>query len=169
MGVNHRISSVYVEGVREFIKYARRSLKSNELPCPCNRCDNGRCLNFEEIEYHLIKWGIVEHYKVWIFHGEREFPFVPEQPERAMQVEHDHSSHPRLNELINDSFGVHELQENQPMDCGDSQNDQGCPGSYVDDELNLDKEYMRLKAEAYRPLYPNFNDDHTSLYAIVSL
>jgi len=76
--VNNKIA-VYVRGVKEFVKYAKRNLKSDLIPCPCIRCRNGKNVNGGEVELHLVKWGMQQDYVFWGFHGERECPFVLEQ------------------------------------------------------------------------------------------
>ena len=42
--VNNKIG-VYVRGVKEFVKYAKRNLKSDLIPCPCIRCRNVKNVN----------------------------------------------------------------------------------------------------------------------------
>jgi hypothetical protein len=128
-------------------------------------------LHFEEVELHLVKWGIVQDYKSWNFHGERDFPFVPEQLQEieTVLVENEPSTHPILNDLVNDAYGIRESQDNQPMDYEVGQDHQGGSTSHVDTEVNQDKEYIRLKSDATRPLYPNCNKNHTKLYAMVGL
>ena len=111
MGKGNKISDVYVHGVREFLNFTRRSLGSEILPCPCTHCTNGKWFHFEEIELHLIKWGMEDHYKYRYFHMERVFVFVSEQlPARGnVQLEDCPSAYLRLNNLIDDAYIVYGL------------------------------------------------------------
>jgi hypothetical protein len=45
--------------------------RSKIVWCPCNRCQNSRCLEDKRtIAIHLYKNGFVPDYEVWTFHGE---------------------------------------------------------------------------------------------------
>ena len=77
MGESSRVTDVYLQGIREFIIFAKKNLNSDEFSCSCKRCRHGKCLHCKTIELHLVQWGFVEGYVFWKFHGEREFPFVP--------------------------------------------------------------------------------------------
>ena len=71
MGEVNRVGDVYVKGVKDFVKYAKRNLKGEDISCPCVRCRNCKCLKWTDVELHLIKWGMQEDYVSWKFHGER--------------------------------------------------------------------------------------------------
>ena len=79
MGEVNKVGGVHIKGVKDFVKYAKRNLKREEISCPCARCRNGKCLKGTEVELHLLKWGMQQDYMFWKFHGEKEFPYIPEQ------------------------------------------------------------------------------------------
>ena len=76
MGKLNRVGDVNLQGVREFIRFAKKNLSSDKFSCPCKRCKNGKCLDCKMVELHLVQWGFVDDYVFWKFHGERKFPFV---------------------------------------------------------------------------------------------
>jgi len=86
-----------------------------------------------------------------------------------MQVEDNPSTHPRLDDLINDACGVHDIQDNHSMEYDGGQADQDCFGPHLNGGVNEDKEYVKLKTDAARPLYSNCDADHSTLYAMVGL
>ncbi|KAM7503774.1 hypothetical protein LguiB_002678 [Lonicera macranthoides] len=124
MGERNRLSDVYVRGVREFTKFVRKTSPCDLISCPCVQCRNGKLQPSEEMELHLIKWGMQENYTFWCFHGERQTPFVPEQLPitKNMQLEEKLSKYARLSDPIDDACSVvRGLKENQPLDCKDDQ------------------------------------------------
>lgn len=69
----NRISLEYIQGTKEFLEVARRSLNPNGVTlCPCLRCMNRRYRNIEVIRAHLINVGIDRSYTRWVHHGEEE-------------------------------------------------------------------------------------------------
>jgi len=41
--------------------------------CLCSRCKNELAwIDSGEVEYQLIRWGFVQSYTVWKFHGEKD-------------------------------------------------------------------------------------------------
>ena len=161
MGETITISDTYCAGVSEFLKYAQRNTDDEVLPFLCVKCKNGSNESPDLIKLHLIKWGIRKDYTLWDFHGEtNEFPYVPER----MQLDEELKPHPILNDLIDDAFEVHGMPPNISNDFVD-----GYTSNIQYEFLNEDKDYIRLKCEATRPLYPNCKPDHTSLYAMIGL
>ena len=145
MGENsNRLGDVYVTGVREFVKYARRNLGDDLISCPCTHCRNGKNCHWEEVEVHLIKWGMQQDYLLWKYHGEIKIPFIPDQipVNEPFHKEGDPQRHSTLNDLIHDAYGLHVNQPNQSLEV-----DNGCK---VED-LNQDKDYIKLKDAASRP------------------
>jgi hypothetical protein len=67
----NRISTEYVDGVKEFLNVARQTLNSNGLTlCPCGNCLNTRLQKIDVISAHLINIGIDKSYTKWVYHGE---------------------------------------------------------------------------------------------------
>lgn len=69
----NRISTEYIQGVKEFLNVARQTLNSRGLTlCPCARCLNARMQELGVIRAHLINVGIDKSYTRWVHHGEDE-------------------------------------------------------------------------------------------------
>jgi len=70
----NRASLAYVNGVKLFIKVAKKDMKRRKqkiIVCPCQTCANGICFKRTKvIEEHLITTGFMEGYTCWTKHGE---------------------------------------------------------------------------------------------------
>ncbi|KAL2938117.1 putative protein phosphatase 2C 6, partial [Bienertia sinuspersici] len=54
-----------------FMSYANSSLTHDgRLRCPCVKCVNNKLLNPDDVNYHLLQYGIMRNYSTWGFHGE---------------------------------------------------------------------------------------------------
>ncbi|KAL2906146.1 putative ATP-dependent RNA helicase spindle-E [Bienertia sinuspersici] len=67
-------SAEYRVGVDDFMVYATRSLTSSDgkLRCPCIKCVNNKLLSPDDVNYHLLHFGIMRNYNNWTFHGENK-------------------------------------------------------------------------------------------------
>ncbi|CAL5399944.1 unnamed protein product [Camellia sinensis] len=72
MQLRNRRSPQYIDGVREFILFARDHMKpeTDKIWCPCYRCNNHIQKTIEEVEIHLYAYGVVTSYTRWVYHGE---------------------------------------------------------------------------------------------------
>ncbi|KAF5805550.1 putative Transposase-associated domain-containing protein [Helianthus annuus] len=76
----NRVSTEYVDGVKEFLNVARQTLNSNGLTlCPCAKCLNTRLQKIDVIAAHLINVGIDKSYTCWVYHGEDEEDEGPDE------------------------------------------------------------------------------------------
>jgi len=68
-----RYSSEYIDGVRYFLDFAYIMGKPQgyEILCPCARCRNIMWQNRGTLFDHLIGYGYVNGYTIWVNHGER--------------------------------------------------------------------------------------------------
>ena len=51
------------------VKKHRTSLGREGTICPCNRCKNNLVYEDSVVKSHLIRYGFVDNYTVWKFHG----------------------------------------------------------------------------------------------------
>ncbi|KAL2896396.1 Uncharacterized protein RDABS01_038180 [Bienertia sinuspersici] len=65
-------SAEYRVGVDEFMVYATRNIISSDgkVRCPCIKCVNNKLLSPDDVNYHLLHFGMVRNYNNWTFHGE---------------------------------------------------------------------------------------------------
>ncbi|KAL2937234.1 Uracil-DNA glycosylase, partial [Bienertia sinuspersici] len=56
----------YRVGVDSFMSYANSSLTHDgRLRCPCVKCVNNKLLNPDDVNYHLLQYGIMRNYSTW--------------------------------------------------------------------------------------------------------
>jgi hypothetical protein len=68
-----RIDPSYLTHVREFVAVAKKyrlSVKQDRISCPCHSCKNTLAQRDDVVQNHLVRFGFVEDYKVWKYHGE---------------------------------------------------------------------------------------------------
>ncbi|KAF7150380.1 hypothetical protein RHSIM_Rhsim02G0158700 [Rhododendron simsii] len=72
MEIRNRRHPLYIEGVKEFIKFAIDHMPPSEtlIWCPCIRCNNFNKMTPDEVEEHMYAWGVVVAYNRWVYHGE---------------------------------------------------------------------------------------------------
>ncbi|KAL2943022.1 Biosynthetic arginine decarboxylase [Bienertia sinuspersici] len=65
-------SAEYRVGVDDFMVYATRNVTSSDgkLRCPCIKCVNNKILSLDDVNYHLLHFGMMRNYNNWTFHGE---------------------------------------------------------------------------------------------------
>ncbi|KAL2901904.1 Porphobilinogen deaminase, partial [Bienertia sinuspersici] len=73
----------YRVGVDGFMSYANSSLTHDgRLRCPCVKCVNNKLLNPDDVNYHLLQYGIMRNYSTWGFHGESRRFLYPKSLEK---------------------------------------------------------------------------------------
>jgi hypothetical protein len=66
-----RLSSEHTKGVEEFIQFVRRSVAGDaRVLCPCCKCLNREEQTIEDVEAHLLIYGMASTYDRWVHHGE---------------------------------------------------------------------------------------------------
>ena len=71
MKLRYRWCKEYVDGVKEFIKFAKDHMGQDDVVrYPCLKCMNAYYKHFDEVEDDLYINGIQGTYTRWIFYGE---------------------------------------------------------------------------------------------------
>ena len=74
MTLRQRLGKQYRDGASAFVEFAMTKTSNNgTIRCPCNECMNRYWHSGEVVNNHLIRHGIMESYKNWVYHGE-SFP-----------------------------------------------------------------------------------------------
>ena len=71
-----RRTAGYVNGMKDFVASAFANVaQANTIRCPCCKCRNVVFRARSEVEFHLVKNGMDESYKIsiWTLHGEEYF------------------------------------------------------------------------------------------------
>ncbi|KAL2902115.1 Autonomous transposable element EN-1 mosaic protein, partial [Bienertia sinuspersici] len=89
----------YRVGVDGFMSYANSSLTHDgRLRCPCVKCVNNKLLNPDDVNYHLLQYGIMRNYSTWGFHGE-SVDQVSTSPSTEPMVEKETMTHMDMRQL----------------------------------------------------------------------
>ncbi|KAL2921805.1 Ectonucleotide pyrophosphatase/phosphodiesterase family member 6 [Bienertia sinuspersici] len=113
----------YRVGVDGFMSYANSSLtRDGRLRCPCVKCVNNKLLNLDDVNYHLLQYGIMRNYSTWVFHGEN-VDQVSTSPSTEPMVEKETMTHMDMRQLVHDAFG----HSDDDSSIGRSM-DEGIPG-----------------------------------------
>ncbi|KAI5350103.1 hypothetical protein L3X38_002994 [Prunus dulcis] len=68
----NRCSDEYLDGIEDFIEFARRQNPgATRIRCPCRRCNNTLWETIENVGFHLVRNRIIETYSIWNLHGEQ--------------------------------------------------------------------------------------------------
>ena len=65
----------FLHHVTKFIVVAKKhrtSLGRERTICPCKRCKNNLVHEDSVVKSHMIRYGFVDNYTVWKFHGEAD-------------------------------------------------------------------------------------------------
>lgn len=68
--IDNRLSTTYLNGVEEFLAFAKTHMEDDVIRCPCIRCGNHKSFSIKMVRTHLIANGIMTLYKTWYCHGE---------------------------------------------------------------------------------------------------
>ncbi|KAI5344596.1 hypothetical protein L3X38_012473 [Prunus dulcis] len=68
----NRCSDEYLDGIEDFIEFARRQNPgATRIRCPCRSCNNTLWETIENVGFHLVRNGMIETYSIWNLHGEQ--------------------------------------------------------------------------------------------------
>ena len=92
----------YLQGAINFIEFARKSSRDENLACPCKYCVNGRYYTHDIVLSHILRHGFSPSYTNWYFHGESLSSFdEPEQPNNTSStIEKQYNAQNYLEDLI---------------------------------------------------------------------
>ncbi|KAL2926325.1 Protein translocase subunit SecA [Bienertia sinuspersici] len=95
----------YRVGVDGFMSFANNTLTHDgRLRCPCVKCVNNKLLNPDDVNYHLLQYGIMRNYSTWVFHRE-SVDQVPTSTSTEPTVEKETLTHMDMRQLVHDAFG----------------------------------------------------------------
>ncbi|XP_028103043.1 uncharacterized protein LOC114302247 [Camellia sinensis] len=82
-----RMSQPFIDGVTSFIKFAMAVVdQEGKIPCPCLNCVNYYSQNLQNVQIHLLQYGIMQTYTIWHEHGE---PRVSNEAHYEMPIDED--------------------------------------------------------------------------------
>ncbi|KAL6586845.1 hypothetical protein OROMI_001833 [Orobanche minor] len=153
----------YTRGVKYFVEFARshpECLRDGMIRCPCSNCRNLKVQTDGCIKLHLMKFGFVDNYKRWIFHGEPKIVSrgvvansVNEQEAMILEEEQPAGMDDMVRDAAGPSFDWTNSEE-QPNDDAksffrmmDSANEKICLGGEAT-VLEIVAELLNIKADS---------------------
>ena len=70
MNIEAHLGKDYKKAVESFSDYAFTRLGTETIWCPCVKCVNIEVGTREEVQGHLLAYGMVKRYTFWYHHGE---------------------------------------------------------------------------------------------------
>ena len=70
---SRRLNQQFITGVNEFVSKAMNQASytlDGGIRCPCVRCQCEKILQPSNVRAHLLQYGFIPNYKVWVQHGE---------------------------------------------------------------------------------------------------
>lgn len=141
----NRQSTKYMNGMQQFLDLAfAKASRGGEILCPCMRCNNGYYKSRDDVEYDLVKWGIVPSYINWGYHGEE----LGGMAENDSQSSNDSENGDQIQTMLEEGLGIHATQHFEG-DSNFSDEDEG------EDETNGGRIGLsELWKDAKQSLYP---------------
>ncbi|CAI8608944.1 unnamed protein product [Vicia faba] len=149
-------SIAYQKGIQEFIDFAFKGAKENDVViCPCKRCGFRKLKSRSDMFDHLSWSPFPQGYTMWIHHGESFVRSSTISPSTTpSMVEDTNIVEEPIQNMINDAFGVYGNHANEIPSASNleiEQEDYVMPSSTQ--ERNEAKEYYELAREGEQPLY----------------
>ncbi|XXG77374.1 hypothetical protein AAC387_Pa08g1541 [Persea americana] len=145
-----RMGREYRDGVKSFIEFAKANVgDATEIWCPCRVCKNNRQYDYETVNFHICRWGMLASYKTWIYHGEKTTPM-----DNVVESEHGGDS---------DYEDPNEYQEMMEDHCMGTYTNAGAIHS------NAMRHFERMLDASQRPLYPGCSPNNTLLDFVIKM
>ncbi|KAI5313812.1 hypothetical protein L3X38_042988 [Prunus dulcis] len=155
----NRCADEYLDGIEEFIEFARRHNPSaTRIRCPCRRCNNTFWETIENVGFHLVRNGMIETYSIWNLHGEQVDDASSSNAPRVDNVEPIVDPNDQVMGIIQDAFPFASTNINQ-----EGEDDVPTPIDSAEFE-----QYEKLLKNANQELYPGCKS-FSVLTAIVEL
>ncbi|CAL2245644.1 unnamed protein product [Prunus armeniaca] len=101
----NRCADEYLDGIEDFIEFARRhNPGATRICCPCRRCNDTLWETIENVGFHLVRNGMIETYNIWNLHGEQLDNVLPSNATRVDNVEPIVDPNEQVMDIINDAF-----------------------------------------------------------------
>ena len=143
------LSDEYKRGVDDFVKFAQRSKDSNDnILCPCNHCKNSAWRTEDEVKVHLYRFGIIESYTRWEYHGEK-LAWNNHYSMRNIQTDEDdvYDAFEMLSDIGGDKYHIEDMEEEPNEEAS---------------------QFYKMLNHASVPLYPH-HEKHTKLSFVLKL
>ncbi|CAL9018106.1 unnamed protein product [Prunus brigantina] len=155
----NRYADEYLDGIEDFIKFARRhNPGATRIRCPCRKCNNMSWETIENVGFHLVRNGMIETYNIWNLHGEQLDNASSLNATRVDNIKPIVDPNEQVMDIINDAFPFASTNINQ-----EGEDDVPTPMDSAEFE-----QYEQLLKSANQELYPGC-ESFSVLTAIVEL
>ncbi|KAI5321214.1 hypothetical protein L3X38_030285 [Prunus dulcis] len=155
----NRCSDEYLDGIEDFIEFARRQNPgATRIRCPCRKCNNTLWETIENVGFHLVRNGMIETYSIWNLHGEQLDHASSSNATRMDSVEPIVDHNDQVMDIIEDVFPFASTNINN-----EREDDVPTPIDSAEFE-----QYEKLLKNANQELYPGC-ESFSVLTAIVEL
>ncbi|BBG96738.1 hypothetical protein Prudu_005627 [Prunus dulcis] len=155
----NRCSDEYLDGIEDFIEFARRqNPDATRIRCPCRKCNNTLWETIENVGFHLVRNGMIETYSIWNLHGEQLDHASSSNATRMDSVEPIVDHNDQVMDIIEDVFPFASTNINN-----EREDDVPTPIDSAEFE-----QYEKLLKNANQELYPGC-ERFSVLTAIVEL
>ncbi|WVZ57842.1 hypothetical protein U9M48_008180 [Paspalum notatum var. saurae] len=136
----------YVSGVKSFMGFIRdRFSKGAEILCPCRRCLNQKNWPQDDVQKHILLYGMLSTYTRWIHHGEQSEVHVLEDPVQRNAVD-ENNCDGKFEDMLNDLYRSQEPDGNASL-----HEDRNQAASQTGGNESV---FATMMEEAKRELYP---------------
>ncbi|XP_004305626.1 PREDICTED: uncharacterized protein LOC101314976 [Fragaria vesca subsp. vesca] len=140
----------YREGVKQFVLNFKRHARNPEMIiCPCAICPNLSPQINDDLEIHLMRYGVDPNYDIWCAHGEEAGPSVE-------VVDGESSDHIDVDYELPE---VHQMYKDAHFPFFD--------GAGSSRTVSTEEDYRKKMEEVEVPLYPGCKKKHTKLSATI--
>ncbi|CAN6704373.1 unnamed protein product [Malus baccata var. baccata] len=155
----NRCVDEYLDGIEDFIEFAHtHNPGATRFRCPCRRCNNTLRDTIENVQFNLVRNGMVETYNTWNHHGEQLDNVSSSNATRVGNVEPNVDPSEQVMGIINYAFLFASTNTNQK-----GEDDVPAPMDSAEFE-----QYEKLLKNVNQELYPGC-ESFSILTAIVEL
>ena len=110
----NRCADEYLDGIEDFIDCAHtHNPGATRIRCPCRRCNNTLRETIENVQFLLVRNGMIETYNTWNHHGEQLDNASSSNAIRVDNVEPIVDPNEQVMDIINDVFPFASTNTNQ--------------------------------------------------------
>ncbi|CAL2259321.1 unnamed protein product [Prunus armeniaca] len=154
-----RCADEYLDGIEDFIAFARaHNPGATRIRCPYRRCNNTLWETIENVQFHLIRNGMIKTYSTWTYHGEQLDIASSSRATRVENVEPIVDHNEQVMDILNDAFPFASTSSNQ-------EGEDDVPTSMDSADF---EQYEKLLQNSNQDLYPRC-DNFFVLTATVEL
>lgn len=152
MSSTNRRSKEYLNGVNDFIEFAKRNMRDEGMiPCPCRRCMNSKWVTLHEVKSHLKYPGIDKSYTFWVHHGE-SLDSDEDNDDNDDDLENDIDQHDDIDEQDEVQQMLEDMQRNTIFESRPISPE--CNSEFDTTQEDEVGRFNRLVRDAEQELYP---------------